>query len=128
MSDLAIFLWFYTFAAFGLCYVVGGSKLSLPLRNAWARWAGVVTLVNDVTDEAAQVLSASKPRWRALLLDLVECPACLGVWIGIVTGFVVGHVWFFTTAQAALFALALGCYTGGVNYLLGRLTGLLAEP
>ena len=102
-----ITLLFYTFAVFGLCWGIGGSKLTLPIRVSFAAWIE--------TEEAhGQPVRAS-----AFLLDLIECPACLGFWFGLLFGFIDG--------AGYKGAISIAFYTAGVNYLLGRLTGLITE-
>ncbi len=90
-------------AAFGLAYVLGYSKISFPIRN---------------------FLAPDPPRlisWPALLgvilVDLIECPACLGVWEGFFFGLYTHQTpWqFFVSA----------CAVSGSNFILGRLTRLM---
>lgn len=82
----------YVVAAFGLAYIVGHSKISLPVREWIAR---------------------TKLAW---FLELIECPACLGFWIGLVASFFLGTNWF-------VWAL----FTSGSNFLLGKFSGLIVE-
>jgi hypothetical protein len=94
-----VVLFVYSFAAFGLAYIAGHARISLPIRQAWQD-AGL----------------------SAFLLELVECPACFGFWIGV--GATVAAIWL--GADTPLVAL-LPFYTSGSNYVLGRATGLIAR-
>lgn len=89
---------FYTIAAFGLAYILGHSSISLAPRT----WL------------------ASKSAW---LTELLECPACLGFWIGLFWALP-----YWGLADWRHF-LAYPVYTAGANFLLGRLTRLIeSEP
>lgn len=90
---------FYTVAAFGLAYVVGHSVISRPVREVIALW--------------------SEP-----LITLIECPACLGWWVGLGAG--IGLALAGRLAWALILALAF--YTAGANFILGRATGLIPNP
>ncbi len=87
----------YVFAAFGFAYVVGHSVISRTAREAL--W------------EAGEV--APITRW---LVMLVECPACLGFWTGLVAGLVSG--W---RSRAILLAF----FTSGTNLVLATFTGIM---
>ena len=88
----------YTVSAFGLAYIVGHAQITLAFRAAWA--------------------DTGKLPW---LLDLVECPACFGFWIGLATSI------FWSSLFNAPFNIMLPFYTSGANFLLGRLTGLVPK-
>ena len=99
----------YTVSAFGLAYIVGHSKISLPFRQAWADTSMNVTGVSYAL--------------RTFILDLVECPACFGFWIGLgaaIYGVVSG-------SYPHVFLFVLPLYTSGSNYIIGRMTGLIRE-
>jgi predicted ABC-type sugar transport system permease subunit len=87
---------FYTVATFGLAYIVGFSKISFPTREWMANW---------------KVLE-----WP---LALLECPACLGFWAGLVYGLAI--------TEPPLSALGRGLYTCGANFLLAKWSGLIQE-
>jgi hypothetical protein len=95
---IAIDLFIYSLAAFGLAYIVGWSKLSLPLRER----------LNP----------------KSLFLALLECPACLGTWVGFAAGY-----WAWSRGFSSLgwqMSVAVGgLYTCASNLILARLTGLL---
>lgn len=102
---LPLLFWFL--AAFGLCYVVGHARVSLPFRQR----------LGDV---------AEAKQWRAMLwfVELIECPACLGFWLGLAGG------WFMPTlvpAPVPCAAFTLGLATCASGYILGRATGWLKE-
>ena len=99
---------FYTVAAFGLSYIVGHSRISRGFR---------VWFANYISE------------W---LVELVECPACFGFWLGLVLGSaMLGRGGLLPEVASSLpwlvVAIAIGCYTSGAGYLLGRLTGWLKE-
>lgn len=83
--------------AFGFAYGVGHSVVSLRARVWLAQFEGMY--------------------WP---LALVECPACLGFWTGMIVGAVMSH--------DALFALGGGLFTMATNFMLGRMTGLIPHP
>lgn len=91
----------YFLAAFGFAFIVGHSKISLAFRE-WLAARGGLFL------------------WFAQLL---ECPACLGFWIGLVavlTSTVTvpfGPRWFA--------AMVLACATSGSNLLASKWVGLV---
>lgn len=96
----------HTFAAFGLAFVVGFSRISLGFRE----WV------------------AARSVWGIALL---ECPACLGYWIGLASGLfdlpgLFGHSFMPVPWLIRIYAaIVLGFYTGATNYALGRLTSLI---
>lgn len=98
---LAVLLHFWS--AFGFAYVVGHSHISLPFRDLLSRVAAA--------------------RW---LLILIECPACLGFWLGAVPAYF-GHSLIPGLGAAALVALVVGLATCASNLLLARFAGL-SEP
>lgn len=105
-------LFFYTVAAFGLAFILGFSKISLPVRMWIDPGSKVTTFLRLI---------------RLFILTLIECPACLGFW----TGFLYG-LWVFGVFEPPIFdgastsfAVMLGLYTCGTNFILGRVTGLV---
>ena len=119
---LFLLTWLYILASFGFAFVVGYAKISLPLRSWLAR-----TCHAQGTDLVLVPFSDER-RW---LVDLLQCPACLGFWIG--AGFVVVDARFFGATAALgldhLPAVALvliyGLATAASNFILGALTGLI---
>jgi hypothetical protein len=103
---LALFI--YTIAAFGCTYVLGHSVASRHVR--------------EVLWEAGAIA----PMWRWLVM-LIECPACLGFWIGLFVGGACAPLW--PGENPLILAAVIGAfYTSGSNFLLGRLTGLMPLP
>jgi hypothetical protein len=93
-------LLFYTLAAFGLSYIFGRAQISLNARIWFAGRGGLFG-------------------W---FVDLVECPACFGTWLGFGAGFLWPDL---VPLGSPPFMLAL--YSCACGYLLGRLTGWLRE-
>lgn len=107
---LAVALFFYTFAAFGLAWIIADSKASRPVRRLVAYFAE-----HEAASRATRVIAS-------LVLALLECVACLGFWIGLVVG------WYLAPALGGtriVLALSLACYTAGLNFVIGRKTDLL---
>lgn len=92
----------YTVAAFGLAYIAGHSVITRYLR--------------ELLWEAGEV--APITRW---LVMLVECPACLGFWLGLLAG----ALGFTPEPVSIRTAFAFALYTAGSNFLLGKLTGIM---
>jgi hypothetical protein len=112
MTALALLV--YTVAALGAGYIVGFSRISAPLR---------VRLAGNVYDDDGEPVVP----WRYWTLSLLECPACLGWWIGLAAG----TAWALTAGGPGapwLPPLAGAFYTAGSNFLLARLTGLMPSP
>lgn len=101
---------FYFLAAFGLAYIIGHSKISLPFRQA--------------LDPGPKIESQGDV-FRSWLLILLECPACLGFWIGLAAA-----LYQFPLPLALSdweFAVLLPLVTCSSNFILGRVTGLISE-
>lgn len=103
----------YTIAAFGYAFVVGHSKISLPAREKLA----------EIAFEEGLRQRKSVASW---FLALIECPACIGFWIGLFSG--AGLSWYRDTAALGciLASVFLAFYTCGMNFILARLTNLSA--
>lgn len=98
---LPLFLWFL--CAFGFCYAVGHARVSLGFRTRLA-------IVSE---------------W---LTSLLECPACLGFWVGLAGGAALPELLPAPFSPTRLVAApVLGFATCAVGYLLGRATGWLQE-
>lgn len=127
-------LLFYTVFAFGVCWGIGGSPLTLPFRKRLAYYAGESNLVEDGATETAAApspLNRGAELTLRFFLHLVECPACLGFWLAFAVAAAIpdfaGELPL-APGSAALRALSLAFYTAGANYLLGRATGLIDKP
>lgn len=111
-------LFFYTFAAFGLAYIVGHSSISLPFRMAL---------------DPGEELTRPGQALRAFVLMLIECPACFGFWTGAFAGLLyvaVDGTYYPKEGALArfMFAAGLALYTAGTNFTLSRLTNLIPAP
>jgi hypothetical protein len=84
----------YYLAAFGLAYIIGHAKITYRLRA-----------------RGVAMGAAGK-----LVVELLECPACLGFWIGLAAGY------FNVVSFAATWVLALT--TCAVNLIAARFAGL----
>lgn len=98
----------YTLAAFGIAFVVGFAKISLGIRE----------------------FIAARCTW---LISLLECPACLGFWIGLVAGALnlpglFNEITPYPRLYRVCAALMLGFYTVATNFLLGRISSLIPNP
>jgi hypothetical protein len=93
-------LFIYFAAAFGLAYILGHSVITRAAREwAWSMGESVPGL-----------------RW---LVMLIECPACLGFWLGVYAG-------IHTSGESPFYPpLVMGFATTGVNFLLASFTGLM---
>lgn len=131
----------YFLAAFGLSYIVGHSRISLPFREL----LGGVPVVFDEPDPegiripitiAQRKKEGKDPYWEVrpiipvvgpFLIAMVECPSCFGFWIGSAAGFIAPGLvpvelrWVATPFWAAL---VLGWSTAGLNQILSKVTKL----
>ncbi len=104
MKELLLF----TVANFGLAFVVGHSKISMPLR---------------MLIDPGRIDSMAKAA-RAWLIMLLECPACLGFWGGGLYAHFTGYSFGFPAA-GFLATLGFALYACGANFLLSALSGML---
>ncbi len=99
---------FTSLIAFGIWYILGRSKITQAAREA----------VYGVDLHRAG--SLHRPRFfliRRWLVDLIECPGCTGVWIGMILGGVLFKLpW-------TLWIIG-GLYLCSTNLILFHLTGL----
>lgn len=119
----------YALAAFGFAYIVGHAKISLPIRLAIEP-----DPPKRVSDDEGSSIRRVKTRetfsdsLRWWLLMLIECPACVGFWVGLLsfgrlfTPAIEGGV---SGRWAGAFQLAL--FTCASNLLLAKLAGLMEE-
>lgn len=102
-----IHLFAFTLSIFGLAFCVGASKISLPFRAA--------------IDPGNKIDGPGKLA-RTWFLTLLECPACLSVWLGLAA--VVADVAppvFGSGIQGGVFCAFYCCAT---SLLLARIAGL----
>jgi hypothetical protein len=97
---MTVFL--YTVCLFGFAYIVGHSLISQPVR----RW---IAPVPPRPTKLGTVLE--------VLITLVECPACLSVWVGFFAG-----LWYW---RAFIPAVLLALYSCGAVFYLAKRTGLI---
>lgn len=120
MDNTTLTLIVYLISTFGLAYVLGHSKITQRAREVafdlgfYKRNVRVETAGGSVTGYQPTIFPL---RW---LVMLVECPACLGFWVGLACGWRLFHV--FSTA------VVLGFFTCSTNFMLGRWTGIIANP
>lgn len=100
---LALELFLYTVAAFGFVFIAGFSTVTLALRT-WLAKRGLV---------------------GRTLVQLLECPVCLGFHVGWLY-FVAGEPRFIDGDVLGVFTLS--CYTAGACFILGRATGVVTLP
>lgn len=128
MTPLGIVI--FAFAAFGLAYVIGYSKITLEIREWLAEPVEYLnTKVTDAHGPGLEQGTAYRPpllaaRW---LLALMECPACLGWHIGFWASIVIERQANSGFLNALLNALLFAFFITGTNYILGRYTGLIKD-
>lgn len=88
----------YVLTEFGFVYVLGHSTITLALR--------------ETMHDAIGPFRAT----RRLLVQMIECPACLGFHIGWIVGLVAGLGWR---------SILAGFFTSGANVVLGKFTRLM---
>ena len=81
----------WTVSALGVAYIAGHSYITKKFRETMFDFIPIVVM-------------------------LLECPACLGFWLGFFFGLVLGG---FANA------ITLACYTAGSNFILAKFTGLM---
>lgn len=99
---IALWLFVYTLAAFGLAYVVGHAEITDGIRN----W-----------------LDERGPPIVQFFVALVECPACFGWWTGTVVA-----VYLALSGYPTEGVILAPFYTAATNFILGRVTGLIGRP
>lgn len=124
----------YFFAAFGLSFIVGHSKISLPFRQLLGGWVEHTAVPSVATGEVHGHIQHHRPMVPVLgpfFVALVECPGCLGWWVGAFTGLVAPEFVMIQapgidalTLSAFGCAVVLGCATAGVNMVLGHFVGM----
>lgn len=102
LADVAVLL-SLLFAPFGFAWIVGHSTLTRGFRE-WL-WG---------------LQTKGWPRLSPIAVELLECPGCLGFWVGLIGG----ALYFQSIGLALLCAFA----TTGVNAVLGYLTGIMSIP
>lgn len=122
-----MFLIIYFLAAFGFAFIVGFAKISVPFRQ-WlhdaVRFEKEPGFLNST--------EVRRPLWglQIWLLALLECPACLGFWIGVAVGCAersLGVIAAFGLSSwpVWLAVLFLALATSASNFIIGALTRLI---
>ena len=104
----------YFAAAFGFCYVVGHSKVSYRIR---------VFIGGREPERVGDVDVGAQPpalKIGPALISFLECPAWIGWWVGALAAPLILNDF---NAIAAIILLAFS--TSGVNFALGRMTGII---
>jgi len=89
----------FTLSVFAVTFIIGQSKISLPIRIA----------VDDGTKAST---------WRMWILALLECNACLAVWLG------AGAFFFHVTPPALATWWISSLYCCASSLLLAKISGL----
>lgn len=104
-------IWLVLLASFGVCWIVGFSKITLPLRRLLGGWE---------TDTEKYEPLFPGAGW---ICNLIECPGCLGFHLGWIYELTLGPTgisgprWFQVIVVGAAFAAS--------NFILGRITRLI---
>lgn len=137
VAFVLLLLAIWTVAAFGAAYVLGHSRITRGIRAAVAGpdlvkcdRCGVVERVDFSTDVQAGSVHHSCPgyyfsiiRPRQWPVLLVECPACLGAWLGVIGGLVIAPYVPDLSNYTVIGLLVF--YTAGSNLMLGKKFGLM---
>lgn len=99
---MTVWLFFYAVAAFGFAFIVGHSRITRRPREFIYNLGTV----------------------GQFFIQLVECPVCIGFWEGVATGAFV----YPEAMRRWVFMIALGLFTAGANFIIGRVTGLVSAP
>lgn len=109
-------LLFWSVLAFGVAFGLGHSKISLLWRTQLDWWA--------------ERRGAEPPRtataWSfsaQMILSLLECPACLGFWEGLIAYHFFAQAWLVPTDLPAWTrSLSFAFFTAGSNLILAKIT------
>lgn len=96
---------FYIFSMFGLAYIVGHSTITKAVRE---KMYGTHSDIGPIRFA------------RETIVELVECPACLGFWCGVAMA-IIGSVPF----EVRFNPVAWGLFTAGTNLVLAKLTKII---
>ena len=133
----------YTVGMLGVVYIMGHSVITRGIRE-WiagpvsarcptcgdateARFADGFECMGDKKEHAPVPFQlVNPPAWRLWPVTLLECPACLGFWLGLFAGWEIGP--FIPVVSNGLVICIAACYTSGAMFVLGRTTGLMPLP
>ena len=115
--------WFIYFAAaFGFSYIIGIAQISHSLRVLLGGVDGHPAQPAHVmfgriipAQEETPTLRPLIPVVGPFIVDLIECPACSGFWIGVASSFWLPVLF---GSNPVLWALVMGCATSGMNYFI----------
>lgn len=126
----------YVLAAFGFAFIVGFAKVSLPFRSWLASPIKTVKFRPDWPEGGPFKINEEwheRPRlngWATWIVALLECPACLGFWLGVFAA--LADRWFgfialagLTDAPRLFSIIFLGCVVSASNFILGVFTRLI---
>lgn len=99
----------YLLAAWGFAYVVGHSTISHPFRLFIGGDEDIPPLI---------------PHLGPFLMTLVECPPCLGTWVGFGVGPWLWPLLGLPVAHWTVASFTIGMLTAGSNFILSRVTRL----
>ena len=99
--NAALIVAVFQLTVFGLAWIVGHSKLTQAPRETIASWGRM----------------GMRAGFAGFFLNLIECPACLSFWLGLITA---GAYAFSFWAS-----LAVGIFAAGCSFILARITGLI---
>lgn len=108
----------YFSAALGLSYIMGHARISLGLRILIGGQGAVDAYVHPMTRQAIPARNGADPLIPVVgpwIVELLECAACSGFWIG-----VAGSFWLpvLLGNNPVAWAIVMGCATCGMNYFI----------
>jgi membrane protein implicated in regulation of membrane protease activity len=116
MSLLTLIL--YLLAAFGLSYAIGHAKVSMPVRYRIARYA--------FGESGKETPHGAKRIAALLLLNMIECYACSGFWIGGILAALAPSVAMLLTGLGYAGSIVLCAFaTCGSNLIIALSTGAM---
>lgn len=108
----------YSTCSIGFAYIVGHSLITRAVRGFLF---GQTTPEERIAANHGEEIPIDSPRrW---IVALLECPACLGFYEGLITGWFIQDFVPFLPAWGTMGLLAL--FTCGTNLIFGKLLGLM---
>ena len=109
MNDLVtLFVW--AIGIFGLVNILVVSRMMLPLRVFLTYKGGKIVRADEFTEYIEGV-----PRKNLFLSKLIQCPMCLGFWLGLFSGF-----YFYSPTEQIIYAVKSPHF---VNYIFDGFIG-----
>lgn len=122
----------YYLAAFGLAYVLGHSRISYPFRMVLGGLAAPdATTITELADRKRAKLDLHwdvkpiVPVVGPILIEMIECSACFGVWIGGVIGWFMPPFVEEITGTRWVSIVVMALSTAASNLILAKHTKLL---